>query len=234
MNAVAKAILEKRRRAQQQNERPDHADEVDRCRLMGLFELGRRQDQDRRPDDAEQDEIGAPAAPFGEIGADRGRQRGCEAHHHHDRRQGARRALAVVDVAHDRPAQHHPGAAAQRLERAADDQDRQRPGEPAQHRAGEKQRKSGDQHRSPPEAIGDRAVNQLPRRDAGEKQGQHQLDGAGCGVEHHGEQRQRRHQHVQRRRRNRGDQGQEYKQRSAPGHRQGKTRLPDEQVENVA
>jgi len=40
-----------------------------------------------------------------------------------------------------------------------------------------------DQHRAPPETVGDRAVDQLSGRDPGEKQGQHQLNGAGCGIE---------------------------------------------------
>src|SRR2546430_8234689 len=37
-----------------------------------------------------------------------------------------------IDVAHDCPAQHHPGAAAERLEGASENQHRQRPGKNAQ------------------------------------------------------------------------------------------------------
>ena len=107
-------------------------------------------------------------------------------------------------------------------ERAADDQRRQRPSQPAEHRAKEKQRKPGEQHRAPAEAIGDRAIDQLSDRDPGEEQCQHQLDRAGRCIEYRGEHRQRRHQHVQRRGRDRGDEGQQDERRSAPGnHRAG-------------
>ena len=69
-----------------------------------------------------------------------------------------------------------PGAPAAGLDHAADDQHRQRPGEPANHRPGEEQGEPGDQHRAPPEAIGDGTIDQLPDGDAGEKQRQYQLD----------------------------------------------------------
>ena len=70
-------------------------------------------------------------------------------------------------------------------------------------------RKPGDQHRAAAEAIGDGTVNQLPDRDAGEKQRQHQLDRTSRCREHRCEQRQRRHRHVQRRRRDRGHRDQQ-------------------------
>jgi hypothetical protein len=182
---------------------------------MRLFEVDRSQDQSNCTDRAEQGEIGAPANPLREVGADRGRQRGHQAHHHHDRRQCACRALAIVNVAHDCPAQDHSRAATQRRERAANNQRRQRPGEPAECRADEKQSKPGEQHRAPAKAIGGRAIEQLSHGDPGEKQCQHQLDSAGRGIKNRGQAWQRRHEDVQRRRREGGDEGQQNERRSA-------------------
>ena len=185
---------------------------------MGFFELGHSENQYRCADRAEESEIGAPPNPFGEIGTDRGRYRRRQAHRHRDRRDGARRALAVEKVAHDRSTQHHPGAPTASLDHAADDQHRQRPSEPAQRRADEEQDKSGDQHRPAPETVGNWPVDELSHREAGEKQRQHQLDiGCGC-IEHRGKERQRRHQHVQRRRCDRGYQDQQRQRRPTTAH----------------
>ena len=190
-------------------------DEVERHPArMGLGELRRAQRQSHGAEPAEQHEDRAPAEPFGQIGADRRAQRRGQRHRHHDEGDRPGRRVAVVDVADDRPAEHQPGAAAERLQHPAADQHRQRPRRAAYQRTGEKQREPGEQHRPPPEAVGDRAVNELAGGNPDEVQRQDKLRLGGAAVEHGRDHRQHRHDHVQGRKADRGDGGEKRQRRS--------------------
>jgi hypothetical protein len=120
--------------------------------------------------------------------ADRRRQRRRGA----DPGEHARRSLAAVDVAHDGAAEHRSGAGADGLQETAGDHRLDRRRCDAGETADDVDGKTGDQHGTSPEAVGERAVDELRQGEADEEQAERQLDHGGAGMKIGDERRHRR------------------------------------------
>ena len=131
-----------------------------------------------------------PAKPDEQIAADDRAQRRGQRHGRAHVGQHARGMCDAVHVTHHGTAQHGSAAAAQRLEEAGDDErfdgSRQRAGGGCREIDDE----PGNQHGPPPEAVRQRAVNQLRQGKAQQEYGQGELHLRYIGVEHANQRRE--------------------------------------------
>jgi len=184
--------------------------------MMGLVQQQPGEGQHHGADREDGDEGRAPAEPDIQVAAQVGRDHRRHHHNHGDVADHAGGFLAAVGVAHDGAPQYQPGAAADRLHDAADNQQQDGIGQRRHQAAGQEHHHAAQQHRAAAEAVGQRAHEQLRHGDPGEIERQGQLDGAVVGgedVDHAGH---GGNEDVERHRAQRG-QRDEDRQRRTPG-----------------
>ncbi len=117
--------------------------------------------------------------------------------------------MAGVQVTHNRPRNHHPGAGAKGLQRPEADQHLDGGGEGATNAGHDENRQAGIDRRLTPEHIADRAVEQLAHTDDHEEHRQAHLHRGRRGMQAGAECRQRRQVAVDGKRADGGDQPQQ-------------------------
>ena len=143
-----------------------------------LGQLKRRPDQDRRGEQPDEGEDRVPAERGVERAADQRRDHRGDDHRHRDPADHRGGAIAIVEVANDRAADHDADGRAKRLACARHDQARDRGGGERREARDDGQHEAGEHHGAAAEAVGERAEHELRDRHAEQEQRERELYGA--------------------------------------------------------
>ena len=167
-----------------------------RMSRTGLGQEGRERHAQRHAIEHQEPEDRLPAEQRQHEPAQQRRKDGRGAHHQHHARNHVRALGRAVQVAHHSRGDHHAGTRTQRLQEAPHDQRINRGGRGATDRRQHEQHHADQQHGSAAVAIGQRAIENLPDRQAQEERRQRQLHARGIGGKRLGQSGQRWQVHV--------------------------------------